>query len=153
MRGGLDGAHLCTVQSVLLWCPCPAYRLWSSAGTGRHRSRHRSHTPAPQWQRWKEGRWAHILNPCGALKLLFLWCWKLVNYLFLKNSLFERPTLDLFFSSQSGEGHSQWAWPFTSTHEAPNIHNTLSQEIGASGPVAKMGFCWYCRVKLSSYSL
>lgn len=68
MHGGFDRAHLCTVQSVALWRPCLAYRLWSSAGTGRHRSPHLSHTPAPQWQRWREGRWEHMLTPYRPLK-------------------------------------------------------------------------------------
>lgn len=143
IHGGFDRAHLCTVQSVVLWCPCPAYRLWSSAGTGRRRSPHLSHTPAPQWQRWRGGRRAHMLTPCRPLKQ-----WLLVytvlqtcrsNYFFLKYRQFERPTLLLFFSSQSGEGHSQWAWPFTSMQEAPKLHTNSSQEVGASGPVEEMG--------------
>lgn len=29
------------------------------------------------------------------------------------------PTLVLFLSSQSGDGHSQWAWPPTSMQVAP----------------------------------
>lgn len=143
IHGGFDRAHLCTVQSVVLWCPCPAYRLWSSAGTGRRRSPHLSHTPAPQWQRWRGGRRAHMLTPCRPLKQ-----WLIVytvlqtcrsNYFFLKYRQFERPTLVLFFSSQSGEGHSQWAWPFTSMQEAPKLHTNSSQEVGASGPVEEMG--------------
>lgn len=48
------------------------------------------------------------------------------------------PTLVLFFSSQSGEGHSQWAWPFTSIQEAPKLQTKSSQDVGASGPVEEM---------------
>lgn len=49
MHGAFSRAHLCTVQSVARQCPYPAYRRWSSAGTGRHRSPHQNHTPAPPW--------------------------------------------------------------------------------------------------------
>lgn len=48
------------------------------------------------------------------------------------------PTLVLFFSLQSGEGHSQWAWPFTSMHEAPKLQTKSSQDVGDSGPVEEM---------------
>lgn len=68
MHGGFDGAHLCTVQSIALWRPCPVYRRWSSAGTGRHRSPHLSRTPAPRWQRWREWRLEHMLTPCRTLE-------------------------------------------------------------------------------------
>lgn len=54
MHGVFSRAHLCTVQSVARQCPYPAYKLWSSAGTGRHRSPHQNHTPAPPWQMMRE---------------------------------------------------------------------------------------------------
>lgn len=47
MHGTFSRAHLCTVRNVARQCPCPACRLWSSAGTGRRRSPHQNHTPAP----------------------------------------------------------------------------------------------------------
>lgn len=47
----------------------------------------------------------------------------------------QTPTLVLFFSLQSGGGHSQWAWPSTSIQEAPKRHTRSSQDVGASGPV------------------
>lgn len=43
-------------------------------------------------------------------------------------------TLVLFLSSQSGEGHSQCAWPFTSTQDAPNLHSISAQEDFAPKP-------------------
>ena len=220
---GTDGAHLCTGQSVALWCPRPVCRLWSSAGTGRHRSPRLSRTPAPRWQRWREGSLEHMLSPLGPLKQcslsLLTPCCKLVDsnysclhlwiqttrvftcgfkllvsslvdsnysclhlwiqttrvftcgfkllvsslvdsnysclhlwiqttrvftcgFKLLVSSLVDSnysclhtlPTLVLFFSSQSGEGHSQWAWPFTSMQEAPKLHTSSSHEAGASGP-------------------
>lgn len=54
IHGAFSRAHLCTVQSVARQCPYPAYRRWSSAGTGQHRSPHQSHTPAPPWQTMRE---------------------------------------------------------------------------------------------------
>lgn len=50
MHGAFSRAHLCTVRNVARQCPYPACRLWSSAGTGRHRSPHQNHTPAPPRQ-------------------------------------------------------------------------------------------------------
>lgn len=49
----------------------------------------------------------------------------------------KQPTFVLFFRSQSGEGHSQCAWPFTSMQVAPKLHTNSSHELGASGPMKK----------------
>lgn len=122
-------AHLCTVQSVARQCPYPAYKLWSSAGTGRHRSPHQNHTPAPPWQMMRDIDITRI-SPQMTQKCL--------NTGLQTFSLSKTPTLVLFFSSQSGEGHSQWAWPFTSIQEAPKLQTKSSQDVGASGPVGEM---------------
>lgn len=42
-------------------------------------------------------------------------------------------TLVMLASEQSGDGHSQWAKPLTSTQEAPNSQLISSQDFGADG--------------------
>lgn len=130
MHGAFSRAHLCTVQSVARQCPYPAYRRWSSAGTGRHRSPHQNHTPAPPWPTMTEIDITRI-SLLQTKTMTFFFCFKTGLQTF-------PPTLVLFFSSQSGEGHSQWAWPFTSMHEAPKLQINSSQDVGDSGPVEEM---------------
>lgn len=134
MHGVFSRAHLCTVQSVARQCPYPAYKLWSSAGTGQHRSPHQNHTPAPPWQMMREIDITRI-SP-QVTKIMTKKC--SVSILVCKLFFIKTPTLVLFFSSQSGEGHSQWAWPFTSIQEAPKLQTKSSQDVGASGPVEEM---------------
>lgn len=130
MHGGRVGAHLCTVPSAARRCPCPACRRWSSAGTGRRRSPRLCRTPAPND---RDGGEISPVTPRHTLQSRLFWrCRRL-----------QTPTLVLFFSSQSGEGHSQWAWPFTSMHEAPKLHTSSSHEVGASGPEGGFNLCGY----------
>lgn len=72
----------------------------------------------------------------------FLWLTMSFSSKFFKLSncliLDKIPTLVLFFSLQSGEGHSQWAWPFTFIQVAPNLQTNSSQDVGASGPTEEM---------------
>lgn len=74
-----------------------------------------------------------MVTPHGLLNQ-FLKKKKLVDQTFYFCRLFEKPTLDLFLMSQSGSGHSQWAWPFTSMQVAPKLQVKSLHDLGALGP-------------------
>lgn len=71
MHGAFSRAHLCTVRNVARQCLYPACRLWSSAGTGRHRSPHQNHTPAPPRQTMREIDSTRMSSPWMTKTLTF----------------------------------------------------------------------------------
>lgn len=86
-----------------------------------------------RWQRWRGGN-GHTYELLVDDNVFFFILHNSSNCLILDKI----PTLVLFFSLQSGEGHSQWAWPFTFIQVAPNLQTNSSQEVGASGPTEEM---------------